>query len=139
VGAGLLEAFSEPCEVCKGRGVVVHTEPVAERPRAADAVEKVKEVASATTNRRRGRKSAGAQPAPEQPAGEQATATATATALAEVSEEPLAAEPAVADFPAVDAGRAGVGAASAESAGEEEDSVAGVFRRFRRGRRRGAR
>jgi ribonuclease E len=28
VGEGLLEAFSETCEVCKGRGVIVHTEPV---------------------------------------------------------------------------------------------------------------
>jgi ribonuclease E len=28
VGEGLLEAFSEPCEVCKGRGVLIHTEPV---------------------------------------------------------------------------------------------------------------
>jgi ribonuclease E len=28
VGEGLLEAFSEPCEVCKGRGVIIHTEPV---------------------------------------------------------------------------------------------------------------
>jgi ribonuclease E len=28
VGEGLLEAFSEPCETCKGRGVVVHSEPV---------------------------------------------------------------------------------------------------------------
>jgi ribonuclease E len=28
VGEGLLEAFSEPCEHCKGRGVIVHTEPV---------------------------------------------------------------------------------------------------------------
>ena len=27
VGEGLLEAFSEPCEHCKGRGVIVHTEP----------------------------------------------------------------------------------------------------------------
>ncbi|GIF85565.1 Rne/Rng family ribonuclease [Catellatospora bangladeshensis] len=31
IGAGLLEAFSEPCEHCKGRGVVIHTEPVADR------------------------------------------------------------------------------------------------------------
>lgn len=31
IGAGLLEAFSEPCEHCKGRGVVIHTEPVSER------------------------------------------------------------------------------------------------------------
>jgi ribonuclease E len=28
VGEGLLEAFSEPCEVCRGRGVIIHTEPV---------------------------------------------------------------------------------------------------------------
>ncbi|MGX7679188.1 Rne/Rng family ribonuclease [Jatrophihabitans sp. DSM 45814] len=28
VGEGLLEAFSEPCEHCKGRGVIVHTDPV---------------------------------------------------------------------------------------------------------------
>jgi len=28
IGEGLLEAFSETCEVCKGRGVIVHTEPV---------------------------------------------------------------------------------------------------------------
>jgi len=31
IGAGLLEAFSETCEHCKGRGVVIHTEPIAER------------------------------------------------------------------------------------------------------------
>ncbi|MDT4911527.1 MAG: ribonuclease [Pseudonocardiales bacterium] len=28
VGEGLLEAFSETCEVCHGRGVILHTEPV---------------------------------------------------------------------------------------------------------------
>jgi ribonuclease E len=28
VGSGLLEAFSEPCEVCHGRGVLVHLDPV---------------------------------------------------------------------------------------------------------------
>ncbi|HTZ44121.1 MAG TPA: Rne/Rng family ribonuclease [Jatrophihabitans sp.] len=28
VGEGLLEAFSEPCEHCHGRGVIVHLEPV---------------------------------------------------------------------------------------------------------------
>ncbi len=32
VGEGLLEAFSEPCEHCKGRGVIVHSEPVDQKP-----------------------------------------------------------------------------------------------------------
>ena len=31
IGAGLLEAFSETCEHCKGRGVIIHTEPVPEK------------------------------------------------------------------------------------------------------------
>src|SRR5262250_1767417 len=37
VGQGLLEAFSEPCEVCKGRGIIVHTEPVDDGRRRASA------------------------------------------------------------------------------------------------------
>ncbi|MEV2238928.1 Rne/Rng family ribonuclease [Micromonospora sp. NPDC049891] len=66
IGAGLLEAFSETCECCKGRGLVIHTEPVAEKPRSGGG-DKVKAVASAgapaaeqTTgsSRRRARKSA---------------------------------------------------------------------------------
>ena len=28
VGSGLIEVFSEPCEHCGGRGIVVHTEPI---------------------------------------------------------------------------------------------------------------
>ncbi|WP_432831113.1 Rne/Rng family ribonuclease [Dactylosporangium sp. CA-092794] len=31
VGQGLLEAFSETCEVCKGRGLIIHTEPIPEK------------------------------------------------------------------------------------------------------------
>ncbi|MGY1820910.1 Rne/Rng family ribonuclease [Geodermatophilus sp. SYSU D00079] len=34
VGQGLLEVFSEPCEHCRGRGVVVNTDPVDERRRS---------------------------------------------------------------------------------------------------------
>jgi ribonuclease E len=34
VGQGLLESFSEPCEVCNGRGVIVHSEPVDEKKQA---------------------------------------------------------------------------------------------------------
>ncbi|MET8067583.1 Rne/Rng family ribonuclease, partial [Micromonospora sp. NPDC005313] len=77
IGAGLLEAFSETCECCKGRGVIIHTEPVPEKPRGG-AGEKVKAVASAVVapaeekGRRRGRKAAAEKPAvetaPEPPA-----------------------------------------------------------------------
>ncbi|MDO3702023.1 Rne/Rng family ribonuclease [Micromonospora sp. C28SCA-DRY-2] len=69
IGAGLLEAFSETCDCCKGRGVIIHTEPVPEKPRAGGTAEKVKAVASAVaapesaggTSRRRARKSAPAE------------------------------------------------------------------------------
>ncbi|MGS2617543.1 Rne/Rng family ribonuclease [Micromonospora sp. LZ34] len=71
IGAGLLEAFSETCECCKGRGVIIHPEPVPEKARTGGAGEKVKAVASAVTapaaeaaggtSRRRARKSAPAE------------------------------------------------------------------------------
>jgi ribonuclease E len=32
VGSGLLEVFSETCEHCGGRGVILHDEPVEKRP-----------------------------------------------------------------------------------------------------------
>ncbi|MGY1671389.1 Rne/Rng family ribonuclease [Geodermatophilus sp. SYSU D00710] len=35
VGQGLLEVFSEPCEHCRGRGVLVHTDPVDEKRRGS--------------------------------------------------------------------------------------------------------
>jgi len=35
VGQGLLEVFSEPCEHCRGRGVIVSTEPVDEKRRSS--------------------------------------------------------------------------------------------------------
>ncbi|MGH4020915.1 MAG: translation initiation factor IF-2 N-terminal domain-containing protein, partial [Pseudonocardiaceae bacterium] len=37
VGTGLLEAYSTPCEHCKGRGVLVSTEPVSGRSAGQDA------------------------------------------------------------------------------------------------------
>ena len=36
VGEGLLEAFSETCEVCRGRGVIVHSEPIELREHRSD-------------------------------------------------------------------------------------------------------
>ncbi|MGY1734186.1 Rne/Rng family ribonuclease [Geodermatophilus sp. SYSU D01045] len=36
VGQGLLEVFSEPCEHCRGRGVLVHADPVDDRRRGGN-------------------------------------------------------------------------------------------------------
>ncbi|MGK5685027.1 Rne/Rng family ribonuclease [Actinoplanes sp. URMC 104] len=46
IGSGLLEAFSETCDHCKGRGVLIHTEPVPEK-RSNGAANQVKAVAAA--------------------------------------------------------------------------------------------
>src|SRR5262249_29164986 len=47
IGQGLLEAFSETCDHCKGRGVIIHTEPVSDRPRN-NVAEKVRAVAASS-------------------------------------------------------------------------------------------
>jgi ribonuclease E len=36
IGIGLLEAFSEPCEICNGRGVIVHHHPVLKNKHISD-------------------------------------------------------------------------------------------------------
>jgi ribonuclease E len=57
IGTDLLEAFSEPCETCKGRGVIIHHEPV---DSAAGRRESGSDVAAAgrRSRRRRGERSA---------------------------------------------------------------------------------
>jgi ribonuclease E len=58
-GQGLLEAFSETCEHCKGRGLLIHTEPVPERrPAAVKAVAAVAAAPVEGTGRRRRRSTA---------------------------------------------------------------------------------
>ncbi|WNM28278.1 Rne/Rng family ribonuclease [Demequina capsici] len=60
VGQGLVEAFSETCEHCKGRGFLVHGEPVAE------ASEKQPEPRRARSGRSRaGKTTVGMQPEPQ--------------------------------------------------------------------------
>lgn len=160
IGAGLLEAFSETCECCKGRGVIIHTEPVQEKPRAG-AGEKVKAVASAVTSpateekgRRRGRKAAAEKPAAE--AAEQPAPAAPEKAVAEVIdssdddyydtqgydlsrfETQTAAAPAVADSQQGDSARlAAADDPDALGDGDEEGAESGTGRR--RSRRGGAR
>ncbi|WP_432979106.1 Rne/Rng family ribonuclease [Dactylosporangium sp. CA-233914] len=52
VGQGLLEAFSETCEVCKGRGLIIHTEPIPEKRSGGNGGHShaVAKVASATSS-----------------------------------------------------------------------------------------
>ncbi|MET8835165.1 Rne/Rng family ribonuclease [Micromonospora sp. NPDC004540] len=160
IGAGLLEAFSETCECCKGRGVIIHTEPVPEKPRGGGAGEKVKAVASAVTTpateekgRRRGRKAAPEKPAAE--AAEQPTPAAPEKVVAEVVdsqddyydtqgydlsryEAETAAAPAVADSQQGDSARlAAADDPDALGEGDEEGAETGTARR--RSRRGGAR
>ncbi|MFC7532081.1 Rne/Rng family ribonuclease [Actinoplanes sp. GCM10030250] len=66
IGAGLLEAFSETCDHCKGRGLVIHPEPVPEKRGGGNgAGTQVKAVAAAA------RTEAPAQPAQQQPQQQQ--------------------------------------------------------------------
>ncbi|MEV0717005.1 Rne/Rng family ribonuclease, partial [Asanoa sp. NPDC050611] len=87
IGAGLLEAFSETCEVCKGRGLIIHTEPVpvkggssghshgangsgagsADKVKAVAAAPATSSASSSSSSRRRGRKSASAGSAASAP------------------------------------------------------------------------
>ena len=69
VGEGLLEAFSEPCEHCHGRGVIIHDEPVDQSKSGASAPE---EERSGKGKRRRGG-AAAAAPAPVEEVEDRAT------------------------------------------------------------------
>jgi ribonuclease E len=57
VGQGLLEAFSEPCEVCNGRGVRVHLEPL--EPPVAKSAAGPTEPATGRSRRQRDRSRSG--------------------------------------------------------------------------------
>ncbi len=103
LGLGLLESFSEPCEVCAGRGIIVHHEPIAKH-RPPQQVE-----------RRRGRGNGGG-PSQSAPASEPKAHTGThaitedvkhalaqiaASTIAHTEHKPVEADAATATEPAV--------------------------------------
>ncbi|WP_431926587.1 Rne/Rng family ribonuclease [Micromonospora wenchangensis] len=95
IGAGLLEAFSEPCECCKGRGLVIHTEPVPEKPRAGGgAGERVKAVASAVTTPAAEPPATATTPSARRRARKAATAERAVVETTEAPEEAEVAAPA---------------------------------------------
>ena len=59
IGQGLLEAFSETCEHCKGRGVIMHLEPVPDKRHTPLGHAEEPEPAPAPTGRKRGRRGRG--------------------------------------------------------------------------------
>jgi ribonuclease E len=75
VGEGLLEAFSETCPTCNGRGLLIHTEPVEHKPaEAADETAKAR-------SRRRGKDVVPSEPAEPAASDEQRRAAASAMAI----------------------------------------------------------
>jgi len=119
IGQGLLESFSETCELCKGRGLIIYTEPVGDKPKTG-AGEKVKAVASApaSTGSRRSRKAGGK------------------AAAAEEAAEPELPDPVDAESIEVAGDEADLGE---DLLGDDEDDLSVVTSSRRRSRRGGAR
>ncbi len=92
VGQGLLEVFSETCEVCHGRGVIVHTEPVEKKSPSEPS-----NGSGSSRGGRRGGRSAASEPAPVRtgPTAAEIAARAHAAALHNAKIEGAASEDAV--------------------------------------------
>jgi ribonuclease E len=164
VGEGLLEAFSETCEVCKGRGVIIHTEPVDKAGGNSTKDDEERPAGRSSKRKRGGRAAAEAPPEPPvDPATEEQRRLAAeaiaaihraaagerddegadllddpANGLADV--EPLAAADLWAGTPEPEASELVVSAPEVEDAAEAEPAVdaAPPARRRRRGASRPA-
>ncbi|GAA1756788.1 Rne/Rng family ribonuclease [Kocuria aegyptia] len=101
MGTGLLEVFSEPCEHCAGRGVVVHDHPL--EGRSGGATGESRDQRPNRTERKRGRggrneqqpartEQRSAEPDPAERAKAEAARTAFATIAAATHHEEAAAE-----------------------------------------------
>ncbi|MEX5300651.1 Rne/Rng family ribonuclease [Kocuria sabuli] len=108
MGTGLLEVFSEPCEHCAGRGVVVHEQPLESRSGGVTGDPRDQQRPNRTERKRNRRGPAEQQPARAEAQGaepdpaEKAKADAARTAFATIAaathhETPDEAEPAPGD------------------------------------------
>jgi ribonuclease E len=83
VGEGLLEAFSETCEVCKGRGVIIHAEPV-DKTGGAGRDDDERPTGRTAKRKRGGRGGAAAADEPETPAASEQQRKAASAAIAAI-------------------------------------------------------
>jgi ribonuclease E len=129
VGQGLLEAFSEPCPTCGGRGLLLHSEPLDDRKRAGQPAPAP--AGSGRSGRRRGKDSAdapaehsaGEPPAAEAAAAEPAAEEAPPTGRRRRGRATRAATN-LADAAATDADDAATAAAVAGQAAEVAEAAA---------------
>lgn len=101
LGLGLLETFSEPCEVCAGRGVVIHHDPVIRHRQSQQPPMN----GGSGNSGRRGRQPAAA-PAAQSAGGTHVITPSAKTALAQIAAStlPVSDEAASADAAGSDAG-----------------------------------
>lgn len=133
LGLGLLESFSEPCEVCAGRGIIVHHEPIAKHRAPQQQPER---------RRNRGGGNGGPPQAPTSDKAHQGTHAITEDvkhALAQIAASTVAHGDHRA--PAVDAPAASASAAPSDQAPSADGDAASEPSRGerRRGRRRASR
>jgi ribonuclease E len=84
VGSGLIEVFSETCEVCGGRGIIVHSDPVDKSGNGHEHGDNGASAGRGPNGRARGRTRTPEPPAPPRPGGPtpaQIAAAAHAAAL----------------------------------------------------------
>ncbi|CAI9386212.1 Rne/Rng family ribonuclease [Microbacterium sp. T2.11-28] len=92
LGLGLLETFSEPCEVCAGRGVIVHHDPVVKH--------RAPQQQNGSPRRSRGGSNGGSNGAAAQGGGTHVITEGAKSALAQIAAStihPVGETPAVAD------------------------------------------
>jgi ribonuclease E len=148
VGQGLLEAFSETCEVCKGRGLIIHAEPVPERrtgvakiaaassgSASAVATAKVEDEGGRANGRRRSRRGAAADAAAPAVAEPEAVEPVPAA----VADEPAEADDLLDAHEATEAGQDIAPAAEFDSDGIDDGEELAEAVGRRRTRRAGTR
>lgn len=123
VGQGLVEAFSEPCECCNGRGFIVHSQPFEKssgpKSDSADKADKGGEKQSAATKRSR-RKKSGSKPAEDSDTSDDESRVNVKAALATIAA-------AAAQSHDKQEGEGGEAGASAESVSTPADEAPAVM------------